>query len=256
MVEEIGEGSSDEAKTDVPEKNDENQNDQTFEAGTLTFEGDDYSITLDYGEDAKIPENASLSVREITAETDKEAYEACLEQAGQQVAADDKTSVDQKASRFFDIEIVVTETDGDGTEKTEKIEPSAPVSVNIQINDKPASQESGSVQSEPTVLHFAEEGVEQIDSTVTEGQNSSVEEQKTEIQFEAESFSVYGVVYTVDFHYEINGKMYDFSIPGGGFVSLEHVVEVLGIATADENSENGAENAENGAENGNDFARK
>ena len=71
--------------------------------------------------------------------------------------------------------------------------------------------------------------------------------------FEAEAFSVYAIVYTLDFHYEINGKMYEFSIPGGGFVSLEHIVEVLGIASADENTENGAENTENSAENGNDF---
>ena len=54
------------------------------------------------------------------------------------------------------------------------------------------------------------------------------------------------LIYTVDFHYEINGKTYDFSIPGGGFVSLEHLVEVLGIASADENTANGAENVENG----------
>ena len=73
------------------------------------------------------------------------------------------------------------------------------------------------------------------------------------LTFDADAFSVYAIVYTVDFHYEINGKMYEFSIPGGGFVSLEHVVEVLGIASADENTENGAENTENSAENGNDF---
>ncbi|MDO5138537.1 MAG: vWA domain-containing protein, partial [Oscillospiraceae bacterium] len=55
--------------------------------------------------------------------------------------------------------------------------------------------------------------------------------------FEAEAFSVYAIVYTVDFHYEINGKMYEFSIPGGGFVSLEHIVEVLGIVVSDTNNE-------------------
>ena len=226
MTGEISDGGSAEA-----------QNEQIFKAGTLTAQGDDYSITLDYGEEAKIPENASLSVREITAETDKEAYEACLEQAGQQVAADDKTSVDQKASRFFDIEIVVTETNTDGTEKTEKIEPSAPVSVHIQVSDKHESTESKNDQSDPTILHFAEEGVEQIDSTVTDSQNNDVEEQKTEIRFEAESFSVYGVVYTVDFHWEVNGKMYEFSIPGGGFVSFYNLVEVLGIEVNDSNTE-------------------
>lgn len=41
----------------------------------------------------------------------------------------------------------------------------------------------------------------------------------------------------VDFHYEVNGKMYDFSIPGGGFVSLEHLVEVLGIKVSDTDDE-------------------
>ena len=33
----------------------------------------------------------------------------------------------------------------------------------------------------------------------------------------------------VDFHYKINGKMYEFSLPGGGFVSFENLIEVLGI---------------------------
>ena len=38
----------------------------------------------------------------------------------------------------------------------------------------------------------------------------------------------------MDFHYEINGKSYSFSIPGGGFISLEHLVQVLGIAGTEE----------------------
>jgi len=37
----------------------------------------------------------------------------------------------------------------------------------------------------------------------------------------------------VDFHWEVDGKEYEFSIPGGGFVSLQHLVEVLGIANTD-----------------------
>ncbi len=233
----------------------ETQNEQIFDAGTLTAEGDGYKITLEYTEEAKIPKGASLSVREITAETDQEAYEACLAQAGQEVAADDQTSVDREASRFFDIEIIVTETDSDGTEKTVKIEPTAPVSVNIQISEKPAAQEDKSDQNEPAILHFAEEGVEQIDSTVTESQDNSIgEEQNTEIQFEADSFSVYGVVYTVDFHYEVNGKVYEFSLPGGGFVSLEALMEVLHIAdpnepgvSADENAKSPEESSDTGA---------
>ena len=39
----------------------------------------------------------------------------------------------------------------------------------------------------------------------------------------------------VDFHWEVDGKTYDFSLPGGGFVSFTDLVEVLGI-----NDETGA----------------
>ena len=54
-------------------------------------------------------------------------------------------------------------------------------------------------------------------------------EQDGVVSFEAEGFSVYGVFYTVDCEYSVNGKMYQFSLPGGGFVSLTDLVEVLGI---------------------------
>ena len=248
-----------------------------FGSGTLTADGDGYKITLDYTEEAKIPQNAELSVREITAETDKEAYEACLEQAGQQVAADDKTSVDRKASRFFDIEILVRNTDSQGSEVITKIEPSAPVSVNIQIIDDQAAKDAASAdqktgQGDPAVLHFAEEGVEQIDSTVRTSQEQEGSEggegdedkttdkesepagPATEISFEAESFSIYGVVYTVDFHWEVDGKVYDFSMPGGGFVSLEHLVEALGLGVSDANIEQGEEAEENKTEGNSDGA--
>ena len=208
-----------------------------YQSGTLTADGDGYKITLDYTEEAKIPANAELSVKEITPETDKEAYEACLEQAKKQVTDDDKSTVDETASRFFDIEIVVRNIgdDADESESVQKIEPAAPVSVNIQITDTSRNadsvSESGKTeQSDPTVLHFAEEGVEQIDSTVkgsSEQENGG--EQSTEVQFEAESFSVYGVVYTVDFHWEVNGKTYDFSIPGGDSVSFRELVEALHV---------------------------
>ena len=239
--------------------------DASFKSGTLIVEGEGYKITLEYTEKAEISENAELSVREITAETDREAYEACLEQAGQQVAVDEKTSVDRKASRFFDIEILERNTDSEGNEVIRKIEPSAPVSVNIQIiEDQTAEYDTASADqktglSEPAVLHFAEEGVEQLDAEVKEGLVQEQEGDKdkkstgkvsepagtaTEISFEAESFSIYAVVYTVDFHWEVDGKEYEFSIPGGGFVSLEHLVEVLGIAEGESSTEDKSESAE------------
>ena len=226
---------------------------QEFQSGTLTADGDGYKITLDYTEEAKIPENASLSVREITAETDKEAYEACLAQAQQHVdeSGEAKSTVDSRASRFFDIEIQVENEDG----TKQKIEPAAPVSVNIQIMDAPADtadSESASKEtqnSDPTVLHFAEEGVEQIEASASTGEttvedndaesakDTSESTETTEIRFEAESFSIYGVVYTVDFQYSVDGMTYDFSLPGGGFISFSKLVEVLGILDSTDKGE-------------------
>ena len=221
-----------------------------YKSGTLTADGDGYKITLDYTEEAKIPENAELSVKEITPETDKEAYEACLEQAKKQVTDGDKSTVDQTASRFFDIEIVVRST-GDGDDEGDslrKIEPAAPVSVNIQITDTntnaEAVSESGKAeQNDPTVLHFAEEGVEQIDSTVKDStEQKNGDGQTTEVQFEAESFSVYGVVYTVDFHWEVDGKEYEYSLAGGSSVSLRKLIEILHVT--DSSEQNNRSNSE------------
>ena len=50
------------------------------------------------------------------------------------------------------------------------------------------------------------------------------------VSFSADGFSVYAIVYTVDFRYEVNGKVYEFSLPGGGFMSFEALLEVLGVA--------------------------
>jgi len=58
------------------------------------------------------------------------------------------------------------------------------------------------------------------------------------VHFEADSFSIYAVVYTVDFHWEVDGKIYEFSIPGGGFISFESLMEILGVADTDKQDEN------------------
>ncbi len=215
----------------------------TYKAGTLTAEGDSYKVTLDYTENAGIPENAFLSVREITAETDPEAYESCLETARQQVKSSEQTEkqkVDDKASRFFDIEILVEKTGEDGSPVQEKIEPSAPVNVNIQLMEAPvpttapesAEGNAPAQPADPTILHFAKDGVEQLEATMNTPQpqdgtvsedNSVSDAPAAEIRFEAESFSIYGVVYTVDFEYD----GYMISIPGESSILLSRLIQEL-----------------------------
>ena len=38
----------------------------------------------------------------------------------------------------------------------------------------------------------------------------------------------------VDFHWEVDGKVYEFTLPGGGFVSFEALMEVLHVAGIDQ----------------------
>ena len=49
------------------------------------------------------------------------------------------------------------------------------------------------------------------------------------VAFESDAFSVYAVVYTVDFEYETEGGTYKYSLPGEGTVSLSELIEALGI---------------------------
>ena len=206
-----------------------------YDAGILTESGKGYDITLEYTAEAGIPADAKLKVTEITAESDPGAYEACLEQARKSVggkAAEDKAAVDETATRFFDIEIIVETAEGE----TLKIEPRCPVSVNIRL-DTPAgnietAENKTAASQDPTVLHFAENGVETIETAETvetAAPADKPQDTETAIQFEAESFSIYGVVYTVDFTYD----GYMISIPGNSSVLLSSLAAELSLPGAD-----------------------
>ena len=52
------------------------------------------------------------------------------------------------------------------------------------------------------------------------------------VSFVTPSFSSFVLSYTVDFHYEIDGQSFDFSLLGGGFIAFSDLVKVLGIMEA------------------------
>ena len=240
----------------------------------LTAGGDTYGITVTCDVASGIPETAELVVREIV-EGDPEYpeyYAKASEHVNQHGSAEDDASVEtendeaenaaqvarQKIhyARFFDMEI---------RDNGEKIEPTSPVKVQIRLMDAPKD-----VGRAPEVIHFADNGTEtmKISKKEEEVPEVGIEEkpmmlrsrqklakaptamESTVIEFSADGFSVYSVVYTVDFHYEVNGKMYEFSIPGGGFASFYKIVEVLGIGEQSTQSGNGDENATENSEIG------
>lgn len=55
----------------------------------------------------------------------------------------------------------------------------------------------------------------------------------TALRFATASFSGFALSYTVDFEYTLNGQTYAYSLPGGGFITLRQLAEVLGLGASD-----------------------
>ena len=196
----------------------------TLEKTVLASDGHNYKVTVTCGPDAGIPEDAELSVEEITQEApDYVDYVANVEN----VLDNGEKSIEDV--RLFDIKIV------SGEDASMKYQPAEGSSVNVRI--ELADTENRGL----SVVHFEEDAEAEIEGEVLDAAAEDGEE-GTAVEFETDGFSVFAVAYTVDFHYEVAGKEFEFSIPGGGFVSLEHLVEILGIS---ENAKKFVANVEN-----------
>lgn len=130
----------------------------------LSYQGEDYTVRVNYTEEAHLPENVELSVRELTGGE----YEESCAQAKEAMGVD-KLSF----ARFFDVSFMA-----DGKE----LEPSAPVDVKI-IYDKPVEIQEDELKS---AVHFTENGTEVLDTRLD--QESGV----TTFSFTQNSFSVVG----------------------------------------------------------------
>lgn len=139
----------------------------------LTTGGSDYTVEVTYTAEAGIPEGAELQVREIAQGTAE--YESYYQQAMAAVQEGDTTSI--SFARFFDISFVY---------EGEEIEPSVPVAVKITYADAVEVPEDGEVKS----VHFGDEA--QVLDVQTNEKNGAMDE----VTFDAESFSVYGILGT------------------------------------------------------------
>jgi len=136
----------------------------------LSDSGETWEIVLTYGDEAGIPDDADVQVEEIIEGTE---YEDCLRDSAEKLGVD---SAGVGFARFFDITIVK-----DGA----KVTPQAPVQVTITLTDTPADMDTEALK----VVHFGEE-LETIDAA----QAVQTGEESVEVVFDAEGFSVYGVI--------------------------------------------------------------
>ena len=148
-----------------------------IEKDVLASDGHNYHITVTYGPDAGVPEDAELEVREILEEAD--AVDGTTEYEEYVAKTQEALGLDSGAfafARFFDIKIV----DGAGN----KVTIEAPVDVTIELADKSASDAAA---AQTQIVHFADgaDAGDVIDSATADG-NSVV--------FKAEGFSAYAIV--------------------------------------------------------------
>lgn len=160
-------------------------------AGTLTYDGKDYHVTLTYGEDAGIPSGAEISATELDPNSDE--YQTYFESAKQAYL---KESGEEEAigyqARFFDIRIM-----SQGAE----IEPAASVQVQITY-DQPVEK---SVADDMKAVHFVHDDAKEAEvlpvKTETGETGNRDEGSVSDIRFTQESFSITGTIAPVETPY-------------------------------------------------------
>jgi len=212
-------------------------------ADPLTFEGEGFTVTVD---DAKsvLPENTEVVASELLEKPEEgtkaerkeaeEAYKKYYELA-QQAVKDEAGSNDARAISFVKFYDISLQTAG------ETVQPDKPVNVTITYDKDQQKELKVDEKKNVRIIHFAED---QKTGEITAEllKNDSVDvslekKQMAETTFEAGSFSVYGVVYTVDFSYEVDGKTYEYSIKGGEGIGLSELLPALGVIKDDKDTE-------------------
>ncbi|MBQ9321101.1 MAG: hypothetical protein IJ239_01890, partial [Eubacterium sp.] len=225
------------------EKNNKENNKDTDEnkgaAGdfTIPVEGASYRLHISYTKESGIPEDAEFRATAIN--ENRADYAAYYDRARAAVNAyTEENSRAKGMPGLFDLTIYAA----DGTE----IQPDAPLSVSIDLG-KTIDEKATGVYA----VHFPGTGADtvmpalagdpvsraaQVVNDAINGNGAEVIETTGnggEVQFEAESLSVYAIVYTVDFTYEVDGKTFFFSMEGGSSIDIKDLIQILGIV-ADE----------------------
>ena len=119
---------------------------------TLVTKGTDYTVTMTYTADAKIPAGAILSAKEILPTAYN--YKGYFNKAADALNLSDEQKANTRA-RFFDIKIMLG---------TSEVTPAVPVQVEITYN-KP---QENSAFTEMNAVHFGKEGPEVISAEATQ----------------------------------------------------------------------------------------
>ena len=168
----------------------------------FTGETDAMSVRAEAPADA-FPEKTSMRIAEVNSGDVMDAVTEAVEGDVVYVNA-------------VDISFVCEVEEAEGVKAEVEVEPALPVRVALEAKGRTAS-------SDPVLVHVPDEGAAQPVNLAEPA------EDEEGILFEADSFSVYALVYTTDFSYSVDGRTYEFSLSGGGYIQLSDLAEALGI---------------------------
>ena len=176
----------------------------------MTWEGKDYTVKVTYSDDAGLPENVKLQVKEL--KQDSENYKEHYEQA--EAALPKEQGI--LYCRFFDVSFM---------EDEKEVEPEAP--VDVQVSYKEADEIPVTEGVTANAIHFAEEGIEILPAKLK--QNNNGEDAFT---FTQDSFSVVGTaITTINLNsgsYVFYKEGYAMGVSGGKLTPIEVIVNENG----------------------------
>ncbi|MBE6000014.1 MAG: hypothetical protein E7239_01200 [Sarcina sp.] len=180
-------------------------------------------------------EEREKAAAEAAADAAKKSAEETAEEAVEETAEAAEVDTGQVGTEAAEAgEAAAGQAGKEAAEATE--EAAGQTGAAAKGNTEDADRKTGTERENDIDRPAGKDGPEQVKEGAETGTTG-----EEAVFFETDSFSVYAIVYTVDFHYEVNGRTYEFSIPGGGFISLEHLVEALGLTDSAANGEQAEE---------------
>ena len=172
-----------------------------WEDGKLTFEGEDYTLTISYTKEAGIPVGTQLKVEEIGKGSDQ--YNKCYVDAWKALNKDVLESKNESPEETTSEHPEELEEEGAGDENSRtpraiadarffditfysndrEIEPKVPVTVELSYKEKGLSKPE---EAEPGIVHFAKEKTEVIQGAEVQ----STQEEIRKFKYTQDSFSV------------------------------------------------------------------
>ncbi|MBR2560950.1 MAG: hypothetical protein IKE31_02240, partial [Eubacterium sp.] len=160
-------------------------------------------------------------------------------------AAVEKVKEEAKTSAVTDPVVIHVDDDGNAEQMElvapEEIEPAKGKTEEELLEEKQSgSDEPKAPKDEDADSAGADTaGEADAEKDAAEGETEKPGEADTDstVGFRTDSFSVYAIVYTVDFHYDVDGQTYDFSIRGGDTIGLKELLPILNVMNDDDSTE-------------------